>query len=120
MAEDKQTQEAKELYAALLQRAKELQKHTPETPARNIGVPTTPIRISTGKPEPAEQHKVPLYEFPVFLAFFPAGLGIVLTVVAAMKHDIRWLLWFAAPALSYRLGRCLRIGFEDCIYWVWY
>ena len=36
------------------------------------------------------------------LIWGPASLGfaIVLTVVASLKHDLRWLLWFAAPCFA--------------------
>lgn len=37
------------------------------------------------------------YESQLIWGPLPLGAGIVLTVVASMKHDLRWLLWFAAP-----------------------
>lgn len=46
---------------------------------------------------PASNKTVPWYESNLFWGPAALGVGILLTVVAAMKQDLRWLLWFAAP-----------------------
>lgn len=45
--------------------------------------------------------QVPWYESNLFWGPVPLGTGILLAVVAAMKHDLRWLLWFAAPCFIF-------------------
>jgi|SRR5208282_772192 len=37
------------------------------------------------------------YERTVFWGLLSLGAGIGLTAVSVMKHDVRWLLWVAAP-----------------------
>ncbi len=39
----------------------------------------------------------PWYESNIFWVPVSLAVGIILTVVAGMKHDLRWLLWFAWP-----------------------
>src|SRR6266481_4429067 len=41
--------------------------------------------------------QVPWYESNLLWGPVSLGAGILLAVVAAMKHDLRWLLCFAAP-----------------------
>lgn len=95
MPDDDKTKESKELYEAL----QKLGERIPVkgTLTRKPGAPTTRIKMSTGQSEPVKQQRTPWYESALFWGFFSLGFGILLTVVAAMRHDIRWLLWFAAP-----------------------
>lgn len=43
----------------------------------------------------------PWYESNLFWGPVALGAGILLTVVAAMKHDLRWLLWLAWPSFVF-------------------
>jgi hypothetical protein len=43
----------------------------------------------------------PWYESNLFWGLVALGAGILLTVVAAMKHDLRWLLWLAWPCFVF-------------------
>lgn len=45
--------------------------------------------------EKPDQSAVPWYESNLFWGPLALAGGILLTVVAAMKHDLTWLLWFA-------------------------
>jgi len=47
--------------------------------------------------------KASWYESNLFWGPMALGISILLTVIGAIKHDLRWLLWFAAP--------CFTIGF---------
>ena len=68
-------------------------KSEPHT--RKARIPTAAIRMSTGQPKPIKEPKLPWYE-SAFWFFLSLAFGIFFTVVAAMRHDIRWLLWFSA------------------------
>jgi hypothetical protein len=48
-------------------------------------------------PDTEGQPRQPFYETNLFWGCFGAGLGIVVTVVAAMIRDLRWLLLIACP-----------------------
>jgi hypothetical protein len=54
------------------------------------------------KPPPSQKAEEattppPWYESNLLWGPLALSAGIILTVVAAMKHDLRWLLWFAWP-----------------------
>jgi len=55
-----------------------------------------------GKPARDYQQR-PWYESNLLWGPLPVGVSVLLAVVTAMKHDVRWLLWFAAP--------CFILGF---------
>jgi len=42
----------------------------------------------------------PWYESNLLWGPLALGVGILLTVIAAMEHDLRWLLWFAWPCFG--------------------
>ena len=49
---------------------------------------------------PDLKNQPPWYESNLFWGPLASAGGIILTVVAAMTHDLRWLLWFAWPCFG--------------------
>jgi hypothetical protein len=69
-----------------------------------------PLQISTGGgrgPDP-ERSRVPWYETNLLWGPLAVGMGFVLTAVAAVKHDLRWLMWCAAVCFIFSFWALLR------------
>lgn len=58
--------------------------------------------------EKIAEQQVPWYETNLFWGPAAIGVGIVLAVVAAMKHDLIWLLYFAAPCFIFAAWALLK------------
>lgn len=58
--------------------------------------------------ENIKEQPVPWYETNLFWGPLALGVGILLAVVAAMKHDLKWLLYFAAPCFVFAAWALLR------------
>jgi hypothetical protein len=59
-----------------------------------------PSESILGMAEKPTSEGVPWFESNLFWGPLGLASGIILTVVAAMKHDLRWLLWFAWPCFG--------------------
>jgi hypothetical protein len=62
--------------------------------------------------EQIKQEQVPWYESNLLWGPIPLGGGIVLSVVAGMKHDLRWVLYFAIPCFIFPSWVLLRRWFR--------
>ncbi len=58
--------------------------------------------------EKSKDQQVAWYESNLLWGPVALGAGILLAVVAAMKHDLRWLLYFAAPCFVFATWSLLK------------
>ncbi len=82
-----------------------LRKHAEHGAARNAFSQAVAQQSQTYGPAALEIHtmeqkrpaepRAPFYERNPFWACVTTAAGIILCVIAAMRHDVRWLLWFA-------------------------
>ena len=68
--------------------------------------------------EASKKPTIPWYESNLVWGPISLGVGILLTVVAAMKHDLRWLLWFALPCLLFASWSAAKYASRAWLRWL--